>query len=50
MKMADTLSMNDRLGVNFGDLEKDLTYDDVSESVRLELLKLVDCEVEQKKS
>jgi len=50
MKMADILSTNDRLGVNFGDLDNDLTYDEVSENVRLELLKLVDCEVEQKKS
>jgi len=50
MKMADILSMNDRLGVNFGDLDNDLTYDEVSTNVKLELLKLVDCEVEQKKS
>jgi len=50
MKMADALSMNDSLGVNFGELDNDITYDEVSERVRLELLKLVECEVEQKKS
>jgi len=50
MKMVDALSINKSLGVNLGDLDNDLSYDDAPESIRIQLLKLVNCEVQQKKS
>jgi len=49
-RMADALSMMNDLGVNFGTLDDDLSYDKAAESVRIQLLHLVECKVEQNKS
>jgi len=49
-KMADKLSMMNIPGVNFRAFKDDLSYDQAPESVRLQLLKLVECEVKHKKS
>jgi len=48
--MADTLSCDDNLGVNFGELDDNILYDDAPDSVRMRLLELVGCQVEQKNS
>lgn len=49
-KMADTLSCDDTLGVNFGELDDNLSYDHAPDCVKMRLLELVDCRLKQKKS
>jgi len=49
-KMALTLATTENLGVNFGALDDDLQYDDAVDEVRMAILALVECRLEQKKS
>merc|ERR1719317_305785 len=49
-EMASNLVNNEKLEVNFGELNDDLMYDDAQDSVKMSILELVQCRVQQKKS